>query len=239
MKLHRREVLATAAGGLLFAAARPLAAETRAGHAVLLGDSVFDNKVYVGEDPAVIEQLRAVLPRPWKASLLAVDGNVCADIPRQVARIPADASHLILSIGGNDALREQARLAQAVASVGEAVSVLSEIRQRFAAAYGAALAAVLAENKPTACCTIYDPRFPDATRQRVAVAALGVFNDIITRAAFRHGLPLIDLRLLMNEDGHYANPIEPSARGGERICATIRRIVLEHDFGRRQSVVYA
>ncbi|HEY0493997.1 MAG TPA: SGNH/GDSL hydrolase family protein, partial [Candidatus Dormibacteraeota bacterium] len=73
-------------------------------HVVLLGDSVFDNAAYVGGGPDVVTQLRQRLPSGWRASLLAVDGSVIASIAQQLARLPADASHLVISVGGNDAL---------------------------------------------------------------------------------------------------------------------------------------
>jgi len=74
--------------------------------------------------------------------------------------------------------------------------------------------------------------------QRLAVAGLTVFNDVITRQAFARGLPLIDLRLVCDEDADYANPIEPSSQGGEKIASTIARLVAEHDFSRRRSEVF-
>ncbi|WP_236960770.1 SGNH/GDSL hydrolase family protein [Methylobacterium durans] len=110
-------------------------------HVVLLGDSVFDNAAYVGGGPDVVQQLRAVLPAGWQASLLAVDGNVIADVPHQLARCPDDASHLVVSVGGNDALRASAVLERTVRSVAEALALLVEVRDRFQAEYGAMLRA--------------------------------------------------------------------------------------------------
>jgi hypothetical protein len=78
------------------------------------------------------------------------------------------------------------------------------------------LTEVLARGLPTAICTVYYPRFPEAALQKVAVAGLTVFNDCIVRAALAHGLPLLDLRSICTEEEDYANPIEPSARGGEK-----------------------
>ncbi len=101
------------------------------------------------------------------------------------------------------------------------------------------LDAVLARGLPTALCTVYDPRFPDPARQRVAVAGLTLFNDAITREAFGRGLPLVDLRLVCGEDADYANPIEPSARGGAKIAAAVAELVAGHDFARRRSAVFA
>jgi hypothetical protein len=59
----------------------------------------------------------------------------------------------------------------------------------------------------------------------VAVAALSVFHDSIVRAAFARGLPLLALRLICTEAGDYANSIEPSARGGEKIARAIAEFV--------------
>ena len=73
------------------------------GHVVLLGDSILDNARYVPDRPAVIEQLREALPRGWQASLLAVDGHITEDVAKQLNKLPADATHLVVSAGGNDA----------------------------------------------------------------------------------------------------------------------------------------
>jgi hypothetical protein len=73
-------------------------------HVVLLGDSIFDNAAYVRGGPDVVRQLREMLPAGWSATLLAVDGAVTRSVPAQIARLPADATHLVLSVGGNDAL---------------------------------------------------------------------------------------------------------------------------------------
>lgn len=73
-------------------------------HIVLLGDSIFDNGRYTMGGPDVISQVRQLLPDGWQASLLAVDGATTGDVRCQLQRMPSDASHLVLSVGGNDAL---------------------------------------------------------------------------------------------------------------------------------------
>jgi len=221
------------------AADAPEPRRAEAGHVMLLGDSVFDNAAYVAGGPDVVRQVRARLPGGWRATLAARDGATTADVPAQLARVPPDASRLVVSAGGNDALREQDILAEPVRSVAEALDRLAAIRARFERAYHAMLEAVLVRGVPAAVCTIYDPRFPDPVRQRVAVAALGVFNDVITRAAFARGLPLLDLRLICSRDEDFANPIEPSVRGGDKIAAAIAELALAHDARRRRSDVFA
>jgi lysophospholipase L1-like esterase len=203
------------------------------GHAILLGDSVFDNAAYVGAgDPDVVRQLQEQLPHGWQATLLAVDGSVTRNIRAQAERLPTGSSHLILSVGGNDALG-YARLLEAPArSMAEALTMLARAGDDFEREYQLMLEELLSRRLPTAVCTIYNPRFTEAQRQKLAVTALCIFNDAIIRAAFARGLPLIDLRLVCNDDRDYANPIEPSARGGAKIAAAIKRVVTEHDFSR-------
>src|SRR4051794_9613171 len=81
----RREFIAAAAG--VAAASGCQRGGRMAGHVVLLGDSILDNKAYVGQGPAVIDQVREQMPSGWKATLLAVDGSVTAGVARQFERL--------------------------------------------------------------------------------------------------------------------------------------------------------
>lgn len=194
-------------------------------HVVLLGDSVFDNHAYVAPAPDVIRQLRAAIERGSEATLLAVDGHVTRDVvARQLPRLPEGATHLIVSVGGNDALRSSGILAAAAKSVAEAVGMLADATAAFASAYDELVDAVSALRLPTAICTIYDTNYPEPQR-RLIVTALALFNDAITRAAFARGMSLIDLRLICNEQADFANPIEPSAQGGEKIARAMASFV--------------
>ncbi len=49
-------------------------------HLVLLGDSIFDNAVYVPGGPAVIDHVNYMLPRGWKSTMLARDGDMVAEM---------------------------------------------------------------------------------------------------------------------------------------------------------------
>ena len=207
-------------------------------HVVLLGDSIFDNAAYVDGGPDVTAHLTEMLPNEWRVTLVAVDGSVASDVHHQLADIPSDATHLVISAGGNDALGHLSILDRVVSSSAETLAELAEIVERFEERYGAMLEAVLRRNLPVAVCTVYDPSFPDEITQRLAVTALSVFNDVILRRAFAAGLPVIDLRLVCNHPDDYANPIEPSVQGGRKIAATLLRLLAEHDFGRRESAVF-
>ena len=205
---------------------------------VLLGDSIFDNAAYTRGGPDVIRQVRERLPEGWKAALRAVDGDITRDVEAQLVGVPPDATHLVVSVGGNDALGHTGILQQSARSVAEALTNLAGIAEGFERDYRRMLDAVLARHLPTTVCTIYNGRFPDVRMQLLTSTALTVFNDVITRQAFLAGVPLIDLRLICTDDADYANPIEPSSHGGDKIARAIVRTVTEHDFTRQRTEVF-
>ena len=200
-------------------------------HVVLLGDSIFDNERYTAGGPAVIRQVRSLLPAGWQASLLAIDGSVADDVPRQAGRIPSDATHLVLSVGGNDALRESSIIETRVSSVGEALGLLANIAETFGRSYRRAVEACKERGLPLAVCTIYNGCFPDQIFQRVASVAIMIFNDVIIRSAVENDLPVIDLRSICAAAEDYANPIEPSSVGGEKIARAIADLVTRPNAG--------
>jgi len=57
--------------------------------------------------------------------------------------------------------------------------------------------------------------------------------------ALEKGLPVIELRAVCARPEDYANPIEPSSVGGEKIARAIVRLVTEHDFASGRTAVYA
>ena len=207
-------------------------------HIILLGDSIFDNAVYVNGGLDVITHLRQQIPPGWKASLKAVDGSVVENVRKQAFDVPADATHIFVSAGGNDAILNADVLQMNVSSSAEVFDRLADLASTFQYHYREMLQAVLKLNRLAAVCTIYYPRIPEAFAQKIAVAALATFNDVIIRQAFLVGIPLIDLRLVCNEDSDYANEIEPSEAGGKKIASVIARVVREHDFKNEKPVAY-
>jgi hypothetical protein len=193
-------------------------------HIVLLGDSIFDNAAYTAGGPDVLTQLRGQLPAGWTAALAAVDGSRADDVAAQAAGAPADATHLVLSVGGNDALMASGLLDEPVYSSADALRLIGARVREFEARYGAAVAACLARKLPLTVCTIYHGNFPDPDYRERAVVALTAFNDAIVRTACAHGLDIIDLRAVCDQPQDYANPIEPSSLGGAKIARTVARV---------------
>lgn len=207
-------------------------------HLVLLGDSIFDNAAYVGEQPDVITQLRMKLPDSWNATLKAIDGSKINDVYTQLEQLPKDATHLILSIGGNNALSHVGILNENIVSSAQVFSKLADISEQFEQQYQKLLEYILSFSLSTVICTIYYPNHSEVLARRIAIAALATFNDVIIRQAFQSGVPLIDLRLTFNETIDYANAIEPSFIGGEKIANVIMNVVLEHNFQKPYTQVF-
>jgi hypothetical protein len=223
MTISRRAVLVGAAGAF----ATKEAVEGRMTHVALLGDSVIDNKAYIGSGPDVAEQLRTLSPAHWKVTALALDGAVLSGVARQFSSLPPDVTHLVISAGGNDALGDSGILEASARSVSEVLGKLAQIQDRFRGSYAHMLDTVAERKLRTAICTIYEPRFPDLTHRRSAAVALSTLNDVITREAFARRLSLIDLRVIFNEDTDFANPIEPSVQGGNKLARSIHRFAAE------------
>jgi hypothetical protein len=207
-------------------------------HIVLLGDSIFDNKAYVGTEPDVVSHLRGMIPTGWQATLKAVDGNVAEDVSRQLPGIPPDSAHLFISAGGNNAIMNADILSLQANSAAEIFNALADRISDFEFHYREMLKTVLSKNLPTAVCTIYYPNFPEPFMQKIAATALSAFNDVIIRQAVLAKIPILDLRLICNEKSDYANEIEPSGSGGRKIALKILEVAEKHDFSSARTSVY-
>jgi hypothetical protein len=206
-------------------------------HIVLLGDSIFDIRKYVEGGPAVIDHVKGQLSSHWTASLLAVDGDTASMTFERLSTIPESTTHMVLSVGGNDALNCLPSLEASATSLKQGLGWLCKVQNDFQASYRALIDALLCRCKPLLVCTIYDsgPGMP-----KELATALGLFNDVILSEAICHGLPVLDLRLICTEAGDYSkvSPIEPSSLGGAKIAQKIVSGITQHDFSERRCVVY-
>lgn len=224
-------------------------------HIILAGDSIFDNGRYVKSgEPDVPTQLQGLLEKGDKVSMLAVDGDVINDIEGQLKKLPDDTTHLVISIGGNDTLRILDEFSRTTRNIGDSFLKFYNHRKSFESGYLKMLTNVLSFNLPTTLCTIYHPCFNHSdtermsdymsiginndTLQKKAVTALPIFNDIIFQEAVNFNLPVIDLRLIFSDESDYANQIEPSAIGGQKMVEVIREMVYNHDFSIKNTIIY-
>lgn len=196
----------------------------RSWHVVLLGDSIFDNAAYTRGAPDVVAHLRGLLTERWQATLGAVDGATIAALPPQLARVPEDATHLVVSIGGNDALQNSDLLSLRVRSSAETLASFAARVTEFERGYRSAIRATVALGRATAVCTVYNGNLPP-DQAPIARVALAVFNDVILRTAVDFRIDVIELRSVCTEPADYANPIEPSGQGGLKIARAIARVI--------------
>ena len=194
-------------------------------HVVLIGDSILDNGAYTNGGPDVVSQVRELLPPGWDATLLAVDGATTDHVARQLDRLPQNATHLVLSVGGNNALMRIGILDAPVSSMAQAVEMLADMVSEFERRYRLAVDACMATGRPLTVCAIYNGCFGDRRFQRIASTILAVFNDAIIRVAVERSLSVIDLRSVCVNPQDYANPIEPSSVGGEKIARVVVGLV--------------
>ncbi len=194
-------------------------------HIVLLGSSTFANTRYTEDGPDVISQVRQILPAGWSASLLAVDGATTVHVPSQLQRVPRDATHLVLSVGGYDAIAASSILEKPAQSIAQGVAALADASRGFEEKYRRTVEACRQKALPLAICTIYNGCYPDGGYQRLASTGLMVFNDVILRVGIEFGLGMIDLRFICSSTADYANPIAPSSAGSAKIARAIVNLV--------------
>jgi GDSL-like lipase/acylhydrolase family protein len=194
------------------------------GHIVLLGDSIFDNGSYTRGEPDVVGHLASLIPWTWRATLLAVDGASTAAVGSQLDRVPSDATHLVLSVGGNDALLNSDLLEAPARSSAEVLLLFASRIDAFEKGYRCLIDRLIGLKRDVTICTIYNGAL-DPELARPARVALMTFNDVILRVAFGYCASVIDLRGICVERSDYANPIEPSGTGGWKIASAIARAV--------------
>ncbi len=194
---------------------------------VLIGDSIFDNASYVGESESVSDLIKKSNLNA-DVSLLAVDGDVTTDVYKQLEKFPSDADYVFVSCGGNDALRSISILEKETDSVGGALDILYQAKEDFRLNYVGMLEAILKKHSKAAVCTIYN-KVPGLSQS--AYTALALFNEVVLEELSSRNLPIIDLRVICNEESDYSSisPIEPSLLGGRKIVGCMLKVI-ENEF---------
>ena len=193
-------------------------------HIALLGDSTLDNAAYTAGGPSVTDYLSRFLPGESQATLLAVDGALTRDVESQLPEVTKDVTHVVLSVGGNDAMMEITVLERRVEDVSAAVVKLSDVVEEFEETYRTCLKRLLRLDLPVTVCTIYNGDFDRASgKQQVINAVLSMWNDAILQAALDYNLPVVDLRRVCSAPEDYTRRIEPNEQGGRKIAEALYR----------------
>ena len=190
---------------------------------LLIGDSIIDNGVYVRPgEPNVTEQLQALLPQDTVVKR-ALDGATCITVLNSQMTGLASDDCIVLSVGGNDALRHVDLLHATATTATDILVRLWTIQKEFRRTYASLLDRL--ERRPVLVLTVYNPCFDghgmDAAYQKAAESAVAIFDDVIQHEALRRSFDILELRTLFNDAADYANPIEPSAIGGAKLAKAI------------------
>ena len=205
-------------------------------HLLMLGDSVFDNGTYVPGEPDVKAQVSErlnLLTLPTELTFKALDGAVMMDVlNHQIQNIPDDTTHIALSIGGNDLLGLIQYLGQKQGDTFQHNLVfLSQLKQKFSEEFQKVIQEIDSLKIPFTVCSIYYAgSIVEEGSKRVELGndlgfsgtdvVVDAFDAAITEVAEKaeYCRELIDLRWLFDHSECYANPIEPSCIGGEKIA---------------------
>jgi hypothetical protein len=192
----------------------------------LLGDSIIDNKIYVGPyELSVTEHLYNLTDAIINS--IAVDGHTTKDvIHNQLNKLPHYSTHQVLSIGGNDLLQNINFLKNndelSTKEVFEqAVGIMAPIKRR----YQTIVEKLSLQNSNILLCTVYegnllnDPLLYDIALSSKAMVSM--LNDIVYSTANVFNAEVLELRNIFTKPQDYVNPIEPSHIGGSKFALEI------------------
>ena len=205
---------------------------------VLMGDSTLANIAHTGP-PELLEQLREVLPADWSAHLCAIDGARIDDVFGQIPTVPEDASHILLSIGGNNCIEFTHHLKSVMPNLGKALYYTDTLRVRLAQSYRRLLDEILELGKPTMVCTVYNPKLPSQGQQRIVETIIAMVNDAIIAGACATQTPVLDLRPLGVERANFVSPIELNHRGAQFFCDAIVRMIETGALEQRETTIHS
>ena len=223
---------------------------------LLLGDSIIDNRSYVLKDELdVTAHLKKLYSDHPNVSITnnAVDGDTMYDLEYNHLDTPdiEEASHIIVSIGGNDLLHnisflqrtsELSKIMGKDARIDKwGVKELNPSRNRvfeetyfeiikpFTKQYETIVANLSNHRAKLLLCTVYEgdlvdsDEFSDVNNSSKTMVSL--FNDIVYRTANKYGADVLELREIFVSPEDYANPIEPSHIGGGKLAKAMQKWV--------------
>ena len=195
---------------------------------VLFGDSIIDNKTYVSHGEfSVLEHLENI--SNYEYIQVAYDGHTTFDVQNKQLHLSTieKPSHIVLSVGGNDLLQNLSYLSNGpISNVNEAVSgiqqhIFEPLEQRFETI----IEELSSQRANLLICTVYEgdlgrtDEFKDVLdSSKIMVSS---FNDIVYKTAKKYNADVLELREIFITSDDYANPIEPSHIGGEKLAKSI------------------
>ena len=194
-------------------------------HVSLLGDSIIDNKVYVGEgELSVTEHLQHKSSSYF--TMIAVDGDTTEEVlDNQLDNLKEPVSHIVLSIGGNDLLQNLHLLQDETSGMKFALEKCSELINEIQENYIKILEHLSQYDAKVLLCTVYEGDLESdlllAEYDKAGQVMLKMHNDTVYYLASKFEVDVLELRNIFTYKEDYANPIEPSHIGGEKLARAI------------------
>ncbi len=218
----------------------------------LLGDSIIDNKVYVGPDEfSVREHLESLSDLEF--SQIAVDGHTTVGVlQEQIDKIEKDTDFIVLSIGGNDLLEYLYLLVDDINKhiFSRNLEIMNSFVEPIRERYEEIVERLVKQEGKVLLCTVYNGDFERGDgyetlevnqqftstygnmfegKQEAAGVIARVFNDVVYSTGNKFGIEVLELREIFTESADYANPIEPSHIGGRKLAEKILEWIESND----------
>ena len=219
---------------------------------LLLGDSIIDNSSYVLDGEldvtAHLKKLYSDQPGVFITNS-AVDGDTMDNLEYKLPHTvdAQEASHIVVSIGGNDLLHNISFL-QTTSELSKVMGkgamiekwglkelnpsrnkvfeeTYFEIIEPFKKQYETIVANLSNHRANLLLCTVYEGDLVDSDEfsdvSNSSKTMVSIFNDIVYRVANKFNADVLELRDIFISSDDYANPIEPSHIGGEKLAQSI------------------
>ena len=212
----------------------------------LLGDSIIDNTPYVKKNEKDVEShLNSMYKSSPQINIYnrAVDGHTMKDLlDTQLSDEGLnEATNIVVSIGGNDLLGNLYFLVNAMGFHQDQESKVFqktttrnktfedtyfEILKPMQQEYESIVANLSNYRAKLLLCTVYEGDLVDSDEFSDVIYSsktmLSIFNDLVYRTAQKYNAEVLELRDIFVSPEDYANPIEPSHIGGEKLAKAIK-----------------
>ena len=171
---------------------------TKKHYVSLLGDSIIDNKVYVGQgELSVTEHLKHNSSSNF--TMIAVDGDTTEDVlDNQLDNLKEPVSHIVLSIGGNDLLQNLHLLQDETSGMKFALEKCSELIGEIQENYIKILERLLQYDAKVLLCTVYEGDLESdvllVEYDKAGQAMLKMHNDTVYYLASKFDVDVLELR---------------------------------------------
>ena len=218
----------------------------------LLGDSIIDNKVYVGPGEfSVLEHIE--LLSDLEFSQIALDGDTTVEVLyNQLEKLEETSDFNVLSIGGNDLLEHLHLLVDPINknTFSRNLEIMNEFIEPIKERYEKIVEYLSKKEGKLLLCTVYNGDFERDDghetfegdegfifgigdllkgKQEAATVIARVFNDVVYSTGKKFGVDVLELREIFTDSIDYANPIEPSHVGGAKLAENILKWIKSHD----------